>query len=131
VTVPAPGLMVLQALSRGALTASSLVLGAGPGVARPWRDDVVGLVLGIGAGALISALSFELASEGLREAGYGLLAVGLAVGALTFFLLDGAVDRFAQRAGAGGAATRWWSARFSTAFARCSCRGFSSPAARG
>jgi ZIP family zinc transporter len=97
---------VLSALGWGALATSALVLGAVLGVVRPWPDRVVGIVLGLGAGALISAVSFELAGDGLREAGFAPVAVGLAVGALTFFLLDGAVDRFAQRrAGTGGVAT--------------------------
>jgi ZIP family zinc transporter len=97
---------VVQALGWGALAASSLALGAVLGVLRPWPNRVIGLVLGLGTGTLVSAVSFELAADGLRAAGLGPVAVGLAVGALTFYLLDAAVDRFTQRrAVAGGAGT--------------------------
>ena len=48
-------------------------------------------MLGFGAGALISAVSFELAEEGVEIAGALPVAVGLAVGALTYFLVSGRV----------------------------------------
>lgn len=67
------------------------MLGALLALARDWPKQVVGLVLGFGAGALISAVSFELAQEGAREAGAGWVALGLAVGALTYYGLDGKV----------------------------------------
>jgi zinc transporter, ZIP family len=57
------------ALGWGALAASSLVIGALLALAREWPRRVVGLVLGFGAGALISAVSFELAQEGSSGAG--------------------------------------------------------------
>ena len=53
----------------GALAASSLALGALIGLARSWPREAVGLVLGFGAGALISAVSFELAEDGVKIAG--------------------------------------------------------------
>ena len=52
------------AIGWGALAASSLVIGAAIGLARPWPRRLVGLVLGFGAGALISAVSFELVRGG-------------------------------------------------------------------
>jgi zinc transporter, ZIP family len=73
------------ALGWGALAASSLVIGALIGLARPWPGRAIGLVLGFGAGALISAVSFELAEEGVRLAGALPVAIGLAVGAVTYF----------------------------------------------
>src|SRR5215213_11979665 len=79
------------ALGWGALAASSLVLGALIGLARPWPHKAVGLVLGFGAGALISAVSFELAEEGVKVAGGLPVAIGLAVGALTYFVASGRV----------------------------------------
>ena len=75
----------------GALAASSLVIGALIGLARPWPKKVVGLVLGFGAGALISAVSFELAEDGVRIAGGLPVAVGLATGALTYYFAAGRV----------------------------------------
>ena len=53
----------------GALAASSLILGGLLGLAREWPDRVVGLVLAFGAGALISAVSFDLFEEGLKVGG--------------------------------------------------------------
>jgi zinc transporter, ZIP family len=81
------------AIGWGALAASSLILGALLGLARQWPDRVVGLVLAFGAGALISAVSFDLAEEGLEIGGPGTVAIGLAAGALAFYVLDGALDR--------------------------------------
>jgi len=77
---------VAAALGWGALAASSLVVGALIGLARPWPRRVVGLVLGFGAGALISAVSFELAEEGVKLAGAMPVAIGLGVGAITYYL---------------------------------------------
>jgi ZIP family zinc transporter len=84
---------VLEALAWGAAAASSLVLGALLSLARRWPERVVGLVLAFGAGALISAVSFELAEEGVEVGGAGAVGVGFAVGALTYFVLDGLVER--------------------------------------
>jgi zinc transporter, ZIP family len=79
------------AIGWGALAASSLVIGAAVGLSRPWPRKLVGLVLGFGAGALISAVSFELFGEGIRLAGGGPVAIGLALGALTYFVAAGRV----------------------------------------
>jgi ZIP family zinc transporter len=82
---------MFTALGWGALAASSLVLGALLAFARRWPSRQVGLVLAFGAGALISAVSFELAAEGLRVGSLGATAVGLGVGALVYFGLDGMI----------------------------------------
>jgi ZIP family zinc transporter len=84
---------VFEALGWGALAASSLVIGGLISLVRPWPDELVGLVLAFGAGALISAVSFDLFEEGQRIGGPGTVAIGLAAGALTYFVLDGLVDR--------------------------------------
>ena len=70
------------ALGWGALAASSLVIGAVLGLAGRWPERLVGLVLAFGAGALISAVSFDLAEEGGRIGGPVSVGVGLAVGAM-------------------------------------------------
>jgi zinc transporter, ZIP family len=77
----------------GAVAASSLVAGALLAFARRWPAKQVGLVLAFGAGALISAVSFELAAEGIEVGSLGATAAGLAVGALTYFALDGLIAR--------------------------------------
>ena len=74
------------ALGWGALAASSLVVGALLGLARRWPDGAVGLVLAFGAGALISAVSFDLAEEGVKVGGGAAVGVGLAIGALTYWV---------------------------------------------
>jgi zinc transporter, ZIP family len=79
------------AIGWGALAASSLVIGALLGLARPWPRQVIGLVLGFGAGALISAVSFELFEEGVKQAGGLPVALGLGVGAMTYFVASGRV----------------------------------------
>lgn len=92
--------MTGEALGWGALAASSLVIGALIGLARPWPRQGVGLVLGFGAGALISAVSFELAQEGVELGGTTAVAVGLGVGALTYYAAAGLVASRTQGAGA-------------------------------
>ena len=81
------------AIGWGALAASSLVIGAMLSFARRWPPRQVGYVLAFGAGALISAVSFELAEEGLAVGGAAVTGVGLGVGALTYYLLDGLIAR--------------------------------------
>jgi zinc transporter, ZIP family len=84
---------VSAAVGWGALAASSLVIGALLGMLRPWPARLVGLVLAFGAGALISAVSFDLAQEGARLGDAGVVAAGLAAGAITYFVLDRVVGR--------------------------------------
>jgi zinc transporter, ZIP family len=84
---------VAAALGWGALAASSLVIGALLSVAREWPERLVGLVLAFGAGALISAVSFELAEDGVAIGGAGPVGIGFALGAVTYFVLDGLVER--------------------------------------
>ena len=60
---------MIEALAWGALAASSLLIGAVIGFVRPWPDVLVGVVLAFGAGALISAVSFDLAEEGIDVGG--------------------------------------------------------------
>jgi ZIP family zinc transporter len=94
---------MLSALGWGAVAASSLLIGAALAFARPWPRRQVGLVLAFGAGALISAVSFELAEEGIQVGSLKATAAGLGVGALTYFALDGAIARrFSAGRGRGG-----------------------------
>jgi len=84
---------VTAALAWGALAASSLLIGAVIGYVRPWPDVLVGVVLAFGAGALISAVSFDLAEEGARVGGPGTMGLGLGLGAITYFVAAHAVER--------------------------------------
>jgi ZIP family zinc transporter len=88
---------VTAALGWGALAASSLVIGALLGLVRPWPPRPLGLVLAFGAGALISAVSFDLAQEGALIGDPGYMGLGLAAGALTYFALNRVVGRRSRR----------------------------------
>ncbi|TXI52599.1 ZIP family metal transporter [Mycolicibacterium mageritense] len=87
---------MLSALGWGLIAASSLIIGALAGVVHDWNRRLVGLVLGFGAGALISSISFELAEEGFHVGGALAVALGLAAGAVVFYVADAAVDRMAS-----------------------------------
>jgi ZIP family zinc transporter len=65
---------------------------------------VIGVVLAFGAGALISAVSFDLAEEGAQVGRHGTLALGLGLGAITYYGLDSAVERRAGAKADAGAA---------------------------
>jgi ZIP family zinc transporter len=52
---------------------------------------VIGLILGFGAGTLISALAFELTEEAFAVGGADAVAFGLAAGALAYFAGDWAI----------------------------------------
>ena len=67
---------MLEATAWGLLAASSLVLGALISVYADPRPRPVGLVLGFGAGTLISAISFELTEEAYRLGGADALTAG-------------------------------------------------------
>lgn len=84
---------MLAALLWGLAAASSLVIGAIAGVARDWNRRLVGLVLGFGAGALVSSISLELGEEGYRVGGAIPVALGLAVGAATFYVVDQVLNK--------------------------------------
>ena len=81
------------ALAWGVVAASSLVLGMLLGLVRSWPTRLIGLVLAFGAGALVSAVSFELFEEGVDVGGAGWVAIGLAAGALAYFVLAHLVER--------------------------------------
>jgi ZIP family zinc transporter len=84
---------VIEALWWGGVAASSLLIGVALAFVRRWSKRSIGLVLGFGAGALISAVSFELAEEGLAAGGLRPVAFGLAAGAIVFFVADGLIAR--------------------------------------
>jgi ZIP family zinc transporter len=93
---------VTAALGWGALAASSLVIGALLGLVRPWPGRLIGLVLAFGAGALISAVSFDLAQEGAEVGDPGFLGLGLAVGGITYFALNRTLERRPRHGNDGG-----------------------------
>jgi ZIP family zinc transporter len=94
---------MLEALGWGAVAASSLLIGALLGLIRTWPARAIGLVLGFGAGALISAVSFELAEDGVKIGGAAAVGIGLAAGALTYYVCDTAIERRSGGTDAGAA----------------------------
>jgi len=81
---------LLSAVLWGGLAAASLLIGYGLS-RRPLSIRTVGLVMGLGAGALIGAIAYELIPETLLVEPGTLLVCAL--GALTYFGADQLVDR--------------------------------------
>jgi zinc transporter, ZIP family len=78
----------------GLFASSSLVVGGVLALVLPIRERALGLIMGFGAGVLISAVAYELVAEAFEtSAGGGGLALGLLAGALTFYVGDAVVDR--------------------------------------
>jgi ZIP family zinc transporter len=78
----------------GTLAASSLVIGAL--VALRFRIGLraIGLIMGFGAGVLISALAFDLVQEAVdKSSGHGWVVAGLFAGCGVFFGGDQLIDR--------------------------------------
>ena len=84
----------------------------------------MGIVLAFGAGALVSAVSFDLAEEGLKIGSGAAVGGGLAVGALTYFGLDRLVERRASGGGAGPALALGALPRRASPSRRCSASGW-------
>src|SRR5262245_8611861 len=74
------------------------------GLLRPWPNRLIGLVLSFGAGALISAVSFELFEEGVKVGGAAAVGIGLAAGAIVYFVLARAVENIGPAGSSGGTA---------------------------
>jgi ZIP family zinc transporter len=89
----------------GTLAASSLVIGAIVALRFKMSLRAIGLIMGFGAGVLISALAFDLVEEGTDKAsGSGWAVAGLFAGCLVFFGGDRLIDKLggSQRKDATG-----------------------------
>ena len=89
----------------GTLAASSLVIGALVALWLKISLRVIGLIMGFGAGVLISAVSFDLIEEASQKSsGQGAVAAGIFAGCAVFFGGDLLIDRFGggDRKDAGG-----------------------------
>jgi zinc transporter, ZIP family len=89
----------LQAGLWGLVAALALVLGAVIALAAKVPRRAVALVLSFGAGALVSALAFDLSDEAFRVGGTFVFAAGLAVGALVYYVGDRLIDRLGPGSG--------------------------------
>ncbi len=95
-----------EAFGWGTLAASSLIIGALLALRFHIGLRVIGLIMGFGAGVLISAVAFDLVEEAVnRSSGHGWLAVGLFAGCLVFFGGDTLIGRLggSERKDATGA----------------------------
>jgi zinc transporter, ZIP family len=89
----------------GTLAASSLVIGAIIALRFHLSLRVIGLIMGFGAGVLISALSFDLVQEAIdKSSGDGWVAAGVFAGCAVFFGGDQLIGRLggSQRKDADG-----------------------------
>jgi zinc transporter, ZIP family len=71
----------------------SLLIGAAAGYYANLPSRLIGLVMGFGAGVLISALAFDLTNEAYDRGGGDAAAIGLVAGGLVFFVGDWLIDR--------------------------------------
>jgi zinc transporter, ZIP family len=85
---------VAEAFFWGFVGGSSLILGGLIALWRPLNRRLLGLVMAFGAGVLISAVAYDLVGEA-RDTSVGDdgIALGLACGALVFYLGDALIDR--------------------------------------
>jgi ZIP family zinc transporter len=88
---------VLEAAFWGFAGASSLLIGAVIGAKTRLPPLAIGLILGFGAGTLVSAVAFELTEEAFNLGGADTVALGLALGGIAYFLGTVAI---AKRGGA-------------------------------
>ena len=80
----------------GAVASSALIIGAAVGVRFELPKRLLAMLLAFAAGALITALSFELFEDSYERGGIWLAAIGLFAGALVFTGLSALLDRWAQ-----------------------------------
>jgi ZIP family zinc transporter len=80
----------------GVVASSALIVGALIGVRFELPKRLLAILLSFAAGALITALSFELFEDAYQQGGIWRAAVGLIVGAAVFTALSALLDRWAQ-----------------------------------
>ncbi|HET9201428.1 MAG TPA: ZIP family zinc transporter [Dehalococcoidia bacterium] len=84
---------MLEAAFWGFFGASSLIIGGVLSFLYDFPRRTVGLILAFGAGVLLSAVAYELVLEALEDSGEATVAIGLLVGALTFFVGDELINQ--------------------------------------
>lgn len=83
---------MLEAAFWGLVGGFALLLGGVLGLKLSASQRLIGLVMAFGAGVLISAIAFDLTQESFDRGGLDAVAVGLAGGAVAFFVGDWIVD---------------------------------------
>src|SRR5688500_3555554 len=79
----------------GVIASSGLVLGALAGGRLQIPERVLAAMLAFAAGALITALAFELFEDSYEQGGIWRAALGMAVGAVVFTAVSAWLDRVA------------------------------------
>jgi ZIP family zinc transporter len=87
---------VWAALFWGGATSASLFIGQALASPLEKRDDITGLIMGFGAGTLLSAVAYELVPQSSLSHGLG-IGAAFFLGAIVYFVVDRIID------GAGGA----------------------------
>lgn len=93
-----------QALLFAVIASSALVVGGAIGTYRPPPRAVSAALLAFAAGALITAVAFDLFEEAFDYGGAWRAGVGLIAGATVFIVADTWLDRRTARQRRGGAA---------------------------
>ena len=83
---------IWAALLWGAFTSASLYIGQALAGPLENRDEITGLVMGFGAGTLLSAVAYELIPESSLTHGLG-IGLGFLLGALTYYVADRIIDQ--------------------------------------
>lgn len=92
---------VINAVLIGALSALPLILGAWIALKRAPSSRVLGLISAFGAGALISAVSFDLVLDAVGKRSPLLLAAALALGAIAYYM----GSKYLERRNKGGSSS--------------------------
>jgi len=94
---------MIEAFLWGAIAASSLLLGCLLALKVTIPHRTVGLIMGFGAGVLLSAVAYDLVLEAAQtETRNAIVFGGLLAGAIAFFLANRFQQRRSQRNGATG-----------------------------
>jgi len=83
---------VWEALLWGAFTSASLYIGEALAGPMASRVRATGLIMGFGAGTMLSAVAYELVPETSFDDGWG-IALAFLIGTVTYFAGDWLVDR--------------------------------------
>jgi len=92
------------ALAFGATASSALIIGALIGIRFDLPKRLLAIMLSFAAGALITALAFELFEDSYERGGIWIAGAGLFAGAVVFTVLSALLDRWAQPRGQDRAA---------------------------
>lgn len=85
-----------QAVIFGIIASSALVLGALAGGRLQFPKRVLAAMLAFAAGALITALTFEMFEDSYERGGIWRAVLGLVVGAVVFTVVSSRLDRMAE-----------------------------------